>query len=346
MVAGTLVVAGCGRLGFEPVGLPGWSHSVQLRILNAGRTERLEDFPLLVVLDASRIDPSFAAADGHDLRFIDESSGSEIAYEIEAWRPAGRSLVWVRAPAIPAASNASVITMYYGNPTAPPSRVSSVWSSEFVGVFHMAGSFTDTGPLRLDTIPQDVGFSPGQVGDAMTLSPLGPASYGLIPQRAELADIVTISGWIKQDTQPIDYSALATIPISDLPADALHLGWHADRPYGEATDRAHTLTRLEAAARQSGGWTHLGLVIDGSTATLFVDGAVAASMTLAAPPSPPTFGVFVGADCDACPNGTVVANADFLNGAIDELRLERAPRSAAWFDAVVATMRDEMIAFE
>jgi hypothetical protein len=45
---------------------------------------------------------------------------------------------------------------------------------------------------------------------------------------------------------------------------------------------------------------------------------------------------FLGADCDVCPAGTVAANSDVIDGAIDEVRLETVPRSPAWLAVQVA----------
>ncbi|MBP6839423.1 MAG: hypothetical protein KA190_19150, partial [Kofleriaceae bacterium] len=54
---------------------------------------------------------------------------------------------------------------------------------------------------------------------------------------------------------------------------------------------------------------------------------------------------FLGADCDVCPAGAVAANSDFIDGAIDEVRLETVPRSPAWLAVQVASMRRQLVTF-
>ena len=64
---------------------------------NSASTADFLDFPVLVTLDATKIDYSLIADPAKDLRFEDATQ-APIAHEIEHWNPAGESIVWIRVP--------------------------------------------------------------------------------------------------------------------------------------------------------------------------------------------------------------------------------------------------------
>src|SRR5262245_38986081 len=80
---------------------------------NSTGTEALTDVPILVKLDATGIDYTAAAADGHDLRFVD-ASGKLLSHEVEAWVPGGESVVWLKLPMLPGPGKAA-FDLYFGN---------------------------------------------------------------------------------------------------------------------------------------------------------------------------------------------------------------------------------------
>jgi len=67
--------------------LDNWAYRAKIGINNAGGTETLTDFPLLVSLNASNFDFAKAKPDGTDLRFT-TPTGTLLSYEIEKWDPA------------------------------------------------------------------------------------------------------------------------------------------------------------------------------------------------------------------------------------------------------------------
>src|SRR6266545_4907673 len=97
---------------------------------------QVNDFPLLVALDAARIDYSAVRADGADIEFRD-ADDTPLAHEIERWDPQGTSILWVRVPQIDAASNTDSIWMYYGDPAAQVAQDAvTVWGS-YEEVYHL-----------------------------------------------------------------------------------------------------------------------------------------------------------------------------------------------------------------
>src|SRR5262245_65849727 len=74
---------------------------IKLTFANAARGEVLDDFPVLVTLNPSRIDYAALQPDGAELRFAD-GDGTALPYDIARWVPGGHSTVWVRVPTIDA----------------------------------------------------------------------------------------------------------------------------------------------------------------------------------------------------------------------------------------------------
>ena len=99
----------------------------------------LTDFPVLVRISKARNDFNYSAcrvANGGDLRFAD-SGGNLLSSEVDTWNTSGESLVWVKIPSLDAST---VITAYYGNANPPAVTASDVWSSGYVGVWHLSES--------------------------------------------------------------------------------------------------------------------------------------------------------------------------------------------------------------
>lgn len=346
-----LFALGCGRLAFETSSgdaggsLDDWSVRRRLGLRNASRAEALVDFPAMVALDPTRFDYAKAAPDGRDLRFADAATGAELAYEIEAWQPGGRSIVWVRVPHIEARSDASAIIMYSGNPAAPPPSIaaSMTWSSDYLAVFHMAGSLADSTATALAGTTSAVGYSVGPIADVMAIS---QGAFARIAPGPAVEAIITMSGMLRVDAEDMSgYTSLITAPIVGAITDRLYLGWHAGRPFAETTDDSNINSQLEGDPVMLRRWTHLGLVLDVRIATLYVDGVLARTSTYQGAPGPRELGLFIGADCEQCQLDAPDANIDYLGGAIDELRFERVVRSAAWMDAQSAALRDELVAY-
>ena len=114
-----------------------WSNRRQLTFNNSGQSEALQNFPVLVKLNSSRIDYFKTQDSGQDIRFID-ANGTELKYEIEEWDEGGESYVWVKVPQIDALSNTDYIWMYYGNDTVGDGQdAANVWDSNYTGIWHL-----------------------------------------------------------------------------------------------------------------------------------------------------------------------------------------------------------------
>ncbi|MDA3958623.1 DUF2341 domain-containing protein [Oceanispirochaeta sp.] len=177
----------------------GWRNRKKLTINHASSTETLSDFPIMVVLNSSRINYGQLKTDGSDLAFFSSDLLSEYAYEIDdTWNSGGETILWVKIPSLPAGGSTG-IWMYYGNDTETGLLDSSqVWNSDYQAVWHLnapSPQYTDSsgkGHHGLSNPPTNPTSIPGFIGDgasfdngpdriAVTTTPaisnLGPVTY-------------------------------------------------------------------------------------------------------------------------------------------------------------------------
>ncbi len=127
---------------------PNWLERKKLTINNSDQTEDLDDFPLLVKLDGTRIDYSKTLNLGEDIRFIDneDDGATELKYEIEKWDESGTSYVWVKVPRIDGSSSTDHIWIYYDYFAASDNQdPANVWTSGYAGVWHLKEDPTPAG---------------------------------------------------------------------------------------------------------------------------------------------------------------------------------------------------------
>lgn len=103
-------------------------------------TETLDNFPVLVRLDSSRLNFANLGYDnGQDIRFVDNDDTTELAFEVENWDDANdNALIWVGVPEVEAATATGYVWMYYGNDNCGPGEAPTmVWDENFLLVYHM-----------------------------------------------------------------------------------------------------------------------------------------------------------------------------------------------------------------
>jgi len=179
-----------------PVPYAAWRHRATFPLLTTPHgadlpaAARLEDFPVLVRLNAETFDFRKARADGADVRFSAE--GRPLAFQIEQWDGAAReAAIWVRIPVVRGNARQE-LTLHWGNSEAKSESDGRAVFNESNGycvVMHLAA---DGDPLRdeVGTVrPTDAGttacagavgrgrrFEPGRgiaCGDQITGLPIG-----------------------------------------------------------------------------------------------------------------------------------------------------------------------------
>jgi|GEM_PF-1593795 len=343
-LAGVCLAVGlvdCGRTD-RAVGRPAGQLGLpsQIGINNAGGTETLTDFPLLVSLNASNFDFAKAKPDGTDLRFT-TPTGTLLSYEIEKWDPANRTgIVWVKVPQIDPGSAAGYIQMYFGNPTAPDGQnVADVWSNGYVGVWHLGGSGTaadSTGNYPGTINGTGVLTTAGIIGDARSFagdgSRITASGTGL-----NIGDNLSITYWMKgaASNQPGGYTR-----VISKNTDAVY-GWEYQRGGADA----HQYIRIDTSAGNNqvrsigtnafdGNWHFLGTTISSGTVRGYLDGSSPTTNTYS-----PGGGF---ANTEALTIGARVGGGNPFRGLIDEVRISNVVRSPAWMNAEYRSQSGQM----
>ncbi|MDH3718343.1 MAG: DUF2341 domain-containing protein, partial [Planctomycetota bacterium] len=180
-----------------------WSARQKLTFDNLAQTENLADFPVLVQLEATRIDYSKTQDAGEDLRFVD-GSGTVLDHEIESWDESGTSYVWVKVPEVLGSSNSDFIWMYYDNPIVSDGQnAAGVWSSSYRGVYHLnedpgaGGVLADATLNTFDATNQGTTDAGGVISNGQAFDAASSQYIDLGADRAFLNNVsaATLSAW-------------------------------------------------------------------------------------------------------------------------------------------------------
>lgn len=312
----------------------------RILIDNRGVAESFTGFPLMVRLDASRID--YGATDGSDLRFFDAGVMTELPYEIERWDESGESIVWVRVPEIAADARDSIWIYWGGGVPTSFHDPAAVWQ-EYELVLHLNGDLTDSSPNgRHGSAVGGVTFESGAVGDAVRVGDEGGTRFVDVPAWDNDFDRTTLGAytvevWMRGDAAP----ELAS-PNGPLMAQHhYNIGWdHNNAAYVGTYHFRHqtaSWTPIPASALEGGRWYYAAALFDGAagTATSLRDGVVDAVRTgLTGTTSDRVSYLRLGADGGA---------STVFNGLVDEVRVAHVARSLAWIAAQHRSMQDAMI---
>ncbi len=322
----------------------------------AANADALVNFPAAVILDPS-VKPGFAYTDfsfpenAADLRFAD-ANGEELAYEIDTWDTAGRSLIWVRVPSL---RSDTVITAYWGSSDAVKPAYTTdgtTWSEGYVAVWHM----NESGTPLLDSTKRN------NLSNASTAQP----TLGVTDAQLQLGKTVAFPGlesWLSTIGSP-SLPALGSLTLEamayDVPGSSNTVGLISKRVgNGNGTcfsffklndvmnldlsvGTANASVRFALEKMPQGEWTHVAATYDGSTlanaakrVVFYCDGAVkatpdtasATSLTLPVTAAP----IYVGILNSSDKRGWM--------GKMDEVRISNVARSAAWVNASSLSMK-------
>ncbi len=150
-----------------------WTHSGSVFILTTPEGADLpadaavENFPLLVRLQADTFDFSQAQPQGQDLRFA-SPDGTPLPYQIENWDPArGQAAVWVRLPRIQGNATQE-LRLFWGRPAAASESSGPAVFNEsngYCAVWHLGEDLSSSSsqpPLK----NQNATSVPGRIGSA------------------------------------------------------------------------------------------------------------------------------------------------------------------------------------
>ena len=178
-----------------------WSYRKTLSFDNLDQSEDLANFPVLVKLDATRIDYTKTKDAGEDLRFVD-GDGNLLAHQVEKWDEFGTSYVWVKVAQVDGASTTDFIHMYYGN-TAATAAEGQVWSENYQAVYHLneaAGALSDSTANSFDGTNNGSTDGAGFIDNGQVFN--GSNQWIDLGSQAFLNNTpsATLSAWINTDT--------------------------------------------------------------------------------------------------------------------------------------------------
>jgi len=337
-VVALLIVAGCGRINFDGRSAAcdaclNANHTVhsQLDLDRQVPTMPVLDLPVLVVLDSTRFDFAAARSDLGDLELV--MDGESLPYEIESLGPP--AMVWVRVPRL-----TSALHLYYGS-GEPPSFSGTVWSS-FIGVYHLMSNkdATTRGNDGIVTGTHTV----GKIANGLDLVPASVAHVEILHRDQVTTwsgEAITVSAWLNARSWPTStFATLVARQGGTTVQDDFALG------VMNGTLQAEIITSngyksVAIASITTNEWHHYRMVFDGSDLHVYVDdrGASIGHGGLLQQSANP---LHIGADSnDAAP----VAEAEFVDGVMDEVRIDSVARDPFWILLDHASQTDSLITY-
>ncbi len=307
-------------------GYTSWAKRIPILLNHQSYVGALTDFPLMVRLNASRINYSDVKAAGADIRFAD-SAGNPLSFEIERWDTGGDSILWVKVPSI-AALSSPTIYLYYGNSAASDGQsVAAVWSNSFKGVYHFNSCGTDSLGLHAGTC-NSASLATGKIGSGVSLSGAGGSNVN-IPKHADFdfgTGDFTLSVWVKPTpsvfpikTALIDNTDGTTgirLLVSDSGTDRIKFIRGA-----AFTDGVQSNSSSFDASPQM--WSHVLVRIVSNVAYFYINGVAVGSGAVISNATSPN-AIKIGEKGYA---GSSVVN---LNGLVDEVQISQGGYSDTW----------------
>ena len=312
------------------------------------------DFPVLVRLSTNISGFSYAQfispSNGADLRFIAEN-GRELPFEIDQWNTNGESQIWVQVPSI--ASTNDYITACWGNASdsaMPASNTNGMtWqtlsgSNNFDLVYHLSQSNFPYADSTLQ-YPANSGVAPaptnGIVGNGGAFN--GTSSFLVASNAVNLGSAFSLSAWVNLSPSSTNIQTIWANKAAGGSSNGVALFVNtyntADGALlfetGDGTPSSPITTISLPHAVSTGAWHHLFVSADRSagTAALYVDG-----VNVTAPGTNTIVTDF--ANNATMTLGSFTNSHWFLNGAMDEARIESGVRSPAWVWTSWATVAE------
>ena len=312
--------------------------SMKITFAGYNRAETLLSFPVLVCLGTNLPGFSyrqFASPAGNDLRFTDAGGTAALFHEIDEWNTNGVSYVWVQVPTL--ASSSDCIWAYWGNPalTNPPAwnTNGSTWSPGYDLDWHLKESAFP----YADSAAQ----YPALSGVAPASTPSGLIGHGVLFNGASqylsagpvsLGNAFTLSAWINVNPASLQENTLFANKNGGWTDSGFSFfvnSWNKGDGVVEFDSvgipvGSHNATAVTPAGAVSFGQWHLvTAVVDctANTVRLYVDGVDRTSTST------------VGAGIQTTNTlrvGSHLSNGCYVNGSLDEARIENGARSPNW----------------
>ncbi len=269
---------------------------------------------VLVKLTSGNFTFTEALDNGADIRFVDSDDKTPLAYHIDTYdAKTGIATVWVSVPALNGGEKRQ-LWLYFGNKAAKAGQdVAGSFDPDTMAAYHFSenpgeptkdmtanGNAAQNGPPGVD--------EGGIIGRAAKFPGQGAITIAPSPSLAMPAGgKFSFTAWVKPDQLAGEQTIFSR--------GAMVIGLSNGSPYlaiGPAKVQA-------TAAIKQGDWSHVGVVADGTTIKLYVNGVEAGAATAALPAI----------------DGPLSIGGAFT-GDLDEVRLSRVDRPAAMMQVFAA----------
>jgi biopolymer transport protein ExbB len=317
--------------------------------------------PVLIRLDVGNFDFDNANPDGSDLRFIAGDDKTPLAYHIEKYdNLLGQAFIWVSLPALKSEAPTSFY-LYFGNKkiTTPGDDAKGTYDSNTALVYHFddkgapAKDWTGNGNTAVNGLPSD-DFA--LIAGGLRLDGQSTMQLPATPTLAWAGgNALTWSIWFNETAlQPN-----AVLYSRTDGTNTVQIGVDNGTPFVSVTGASGTQRSSAGAALTAGGWHHVAMVTDGTTITVYVDGALygtlaaklpalntiaylggdattgsvpAAAPAATAPATPATPAPAAPAPAAAPPAGATPGATTGFIGSVDELEISNTARPAGFVD--------------
>ena len=342
-----------------------FSNRIQITFNNTNSTENLTNFPILVVLNSTRINYSLTQDLGQDIRFVDADNITILPYEIELWNESNISYVWVNVPQIDNGSTTDYIWMYYGNSTTGDAQnITGTWDANYVGVWHLKETDIDggAGDIKDSTSNANNGTTSGMDGDDQVAGEIdGSFDFDATDDNVNVGTLgnlgssiesngLTMSAWIKTTNDNAIKYVGGGWSVSTF---IRGFGWTVHQSsvgsFSKGATRIIMGNDITASVKQvyydgdanfyDGNWHYLTAVMPPSTTAgaIYLDGTALAGGTSGSPGTTSDFtrDFRIGARDNG--EGSI---SGFWLGSIDEFRISNSVRSADWIEAEYHSQKD------
>jgi Concanavalin A-like lectin/glucanases superfamily/Domain of unknown function (DUF2341) len=296
--------------------------------IGLGNTTELDNFPMLAVLDSTTgAFPGLATVTDPTTGFtFGDSSGTQLAYDVDHWDPHGTSTIWVRVPAIAPTGGADYTPIYmtYGeNQTA--AQPFSTWSG-YAQVLHFdTVAAMDSAGMEFEPSPTNITTRAGEIGSAAGFGSSSEIEFSNGTELYSHWDAFTLQFWLNVDATPVDQvigvmDQGSGAPLSDgnydpfLDSGDFQITWTFD----------DTETRITTLPISRQTWTLLAITWDGTNMLGYVNGV---QQDMQSPTVTPNRLALAGT-LDSFVLGNAGGNA--MSGAIDELEVDRVAHTPDW----------------
>ncbi|MFQ5492566.1 MAG: DUF2341 domain-containing protein [Candidatus Dojkabacteria bacterium] len=295
-----------------------WQYRQRISIRNSQVDTDLTDFPVYV--DLSNMGSDFfreVKSDGSDIVVTSSDGFTKLSRELVAIDTSGSTgELWFKAPNLYDASNTSFY-IYFGNSSAAEINSTSTWKSDYKGIWHLEGVFTDSTTNANNGTDSGSNAATGRFGNARSF-----------PDTADLVTLGT-SGYSASNTYTV---ATWLKPTIDIDAHAWEGGSVLSAPSLEGTSDSlsyyvNGVTSISTGSLTSGQWYYVVAVYDkaGTTQELYVDGVSKGTNSL---DITDTFGGnFYLGNRGLAGGGGTTRN---YGGTIDEVRVTNTVVSGTW----------------